>query len=576
MEFLAASTAERPEAERISTADYAEIASRFLIGDWIFSVPPFRASQQPEGDYFAYLRAQGVSESCLGKAALMRRLVPAFLQRTADEIHAAAPAIVGFTTTFGQNVASLVLSKMLKQRDPSLVIVFGGANCDGEMGATLHRLFSWIDVVVRGEGERVVPEIFAHLLAGRRVRPLPGLCYREGGESVVVEQCLERQVPMDEVPTPRYDEYFQALRSSSFGPSILGKVTIPFESARGCWWGAKAHCTFCGLNGSTMAFRSKSAGRVLDELLTLSRRHEWLSFQAVDNILDMRYFRDFLPRLRESGFDWTLFYEVKANLRREHLETLRQAGVTEIQPGIESLSTTILELMRKGVSALQNIRLLKWCAEIGLRVFWNVLYGFPGEPIAEYGRMCDVMKSLFHLEPPSVIPLSLERFSPYHENPGAFGLEVTGPLSHYRFIYPEIGETDLNGIAYAFQYRYADGRTPESYIEPVKEVVADWQRGYASGFGSLRYRLGPGFMVINDRRPNLEAADYRLGEWEARAYLACDGGATAHDAWRSLTEAGAADLTAADVESFLARAAGSRLLYEEDGRYLSLALRARA
>ena len=36
--------------------------------------------------------------------------------------------------------------------------------------------------------------------------------------------------------------------------------------------------------------------------------------------------------------------------------------------------------MRKGVTALQNLRLLKWCAEIGITPAWNLLYGFPGEP----------------------------------------------------------------------------------------------------------------------------------------------------------------------------------------------------
>lgn len=37
-----------------------------------------------------------------------------------------------------------------------------------------------------------------------------------------------------------------------------------------------------------------------------------------------------------------------------------------IQPGIESLSTPTLKLMEKGVSLLQNVRLLSWCAEIGI------------------------------------------------------------------------------------------------------------------------------------------------------------------------------------------------------------------
>jgi hypothetical protein len=71
------------------------------------------------------------------------------------------------------------------------------------------------------------------------------------------------------------------------------------ETARGCWWGEKHHCTFCGLNGATMAFRKKSPDRVLSELVELSGKHRLLRFQTVDNIIAMSYFRDVLPRIGE-------------------------------------------------------------------------------------------------------------------------------------------------------------------------------------------------------------------------------------------------------------------------------------
>ena len=44
------------------------------------------------------------------------------------------------------------------------------------------------------------------------------------------------------------------------------------------------------------------------------------------------------------------------------------AGVRAIQPGIESLSTRILKLMRKGATRLINVRLLKWAAYYGMTV----------------------------------------------------------------------------------------------------------------------------------------------------------------------------------------------------------------
>jgi hypothetical protein len=86
---------------------------------------------------------------------------------------------------------------------------------------------------------------------------------------------------------------------------------------------------------------------------------------------------------------------------------------------------------------------------------------------------------------------------------------------------------------------------------------------------------GPGFLVIEDRRPNLESADYSFSEREARLVLACEDGPTAAEAHQSLEQADRADLDVDDVEEFLDDLVASRLMYEEDGRYLALPLPAR-
>jgi ribosomal peptide maturation radical SAM protein 1 len=573
MEHCLSAPAETPREEVIRVADYDRIASERYpvgLGEWIFAVPPFRDTRELDAEYFGYLRTKGIPEGEIARARTMKTLVPSFLDRCVDEILASLPAIVGFTSVSSQNVPSLVLAKLLKQRAPSLKIMFGGGNCDGPMGAALHRTFGWIDVVVRGEAERVLPEVVRDLLEDRPVRPQPGLCYRDGERSVAVEQTAE-VVPMDEVPLPMYDEYLERLRQASFSAQVLPDVRILYETARGCWWGAKSHCTFCGLNGSSMTFRSKSPERVIEELTDLAARYGRLNFQVVDNIIDLRYLDDVLPRLRDAGHDFSVFYETKANVKKAHVRLFREAGVDWIQPGIESLSTPILRLMRKGVTALQNVRLLKWCAEYGVRVCWNVIYGIPHEPAKEYERMADVGKSLTHLEPPRLMPLALDRFSPYHSRPSELGIEILGPLRYYRFVYPA-DEATLRDLAYSFEYRHADGHDPESYVGALRETIDCWRANRAVGFRSLRYRRGAGFLLIDDRRPNLKSATYSFGETEARIYLACDEGATPEQAWNAVRATDERGVGVEDVEEFLDELVELRLAYHEHGRYLALAL----
>jgi hypothetical protein len=90
------------------------------------------------------------------------------------------------------------------------------------------------------------------------------------------------------------------------------------------------HCTFCGLNGATMAFRSKTPSRVLEELEHLQARHGARMVSVVDDILDMSFFRSVLPRIAEAGLGLEMFWEVKANLTVEQVRLLRDAGVTMI------------------------------------------------------------------------------------------------------------------------------------------------------------------------------------------------------------------------------------------------------
>ena len=573
MDYIASGDAGLSGAEHFSFDDYRRVAEEYYevgLGDWIFAVASFRESGELDERYLEHFRATGGSEEMVDKALRLRELVPPFLERCANEVQASNPSVVGFTTTFSQNVASLVLAKLLKFRDPTLPVVFGGGNCDGPMGDALHRAFPWVDVVVRGEGERVLPELVRDLLAGREIGPQPGLCYREEGRRVVIAQGEGAEVAMDGIPMPIYDEYFERLRKNAAQAQILPHLSIPFESARGCWWGAKAHCTFCGLNGSAMAFRSKSPGLVVDELVALARKHGRLDFNAVDNIIDMRYFRDFLPQVRDAGYDFKLFYETKANLKKEQLRAMREAGIVWIQPGIESFSTPILKLMKKGVTALQNIRLLKWCAELGIEPGWNVIYGFPGEPPEEYDRMANLVKSLTHLTPPTLYTLQLERFSPYHQRPREYGLEITGPKPYYRFIYPT-DEATLNDLAYQFDYRYDDGRQPETYITALRESLEAWRNDFAAG-ANLSFRRGPGFLLINDRRPSLGGCNYTLRESEAKVYLSCDAGATPMAIWKTLQIDGETEISLEDIVDFLQQMTALRLMYEEDGQYLSLAI----
>jgi ribosomal peptide maturation radical SAM protein 1 len=557
-----------PAKQRAFQEDYTNLGdvwSHVGAGEWVFAVP----RRERDAQYRDLLKRAGLPADAWRTVQALRQRVRAFLERCADEVLAARPAAVGFTVTNGQTMPSLALAQVLKARDPQLQIVFGGARCEGEMGAALLRGFPCVDLVVRGKVERHAGALFAALASGAPVARFPGLCWREG-EQVHAEPEGADDVPMDDMPVPQFDEYFARLESSPLRGAFYPE--LPLETSRGCWWGMKSHCKFCGLNGGTMAFRSKSPERVLHEIEAQTRKHGVLDVTAVDNILDMRYLKTLMPALRERALDLNVFFEVKANLSFEQLQGLRAAGVRRLQPGIESLSSPILQLMGKGTTALQNLRLLKWCRQLGLRVFWNVLYGFPGEDPAEYARMAELAPHLSHLPAPNLVRLMIDRFSPYFADPARHGLRLEGPLPHFGLLY-DVAPDVLAQLSPSFAHGYQDGREPSSYVAALRARIDAWQAHERSGAGrsTLTYRRGAGFLTISDLRPGLGPARYVLEPRQAAVYLACDAGATVAQVEAALDpelRAGNAEVTAALDELH-----GAHLLYEEDGRHLALAVR---
>ncbi|HJU84041.1 MAG TPA: RiPP maturation radical SAM C-methyltransferase [Holophagaceae bacterium] len=546
-----------------------------LVGEWIFA-PALGREGDPEayerlvleGGHRAHRKEAGALESgwqaTLAGAKAQRALTPDLLEGWVDRILADAPRVVGFSTVFEQTAASLAAARLIKERSPDTLVVLGGANAEGPMGEALFETHAFLDAVFSGECDHRFPEAMAAFLETGRIPKAPGLQLRPWLEGPPAAGDLDVK-DMDSLPVPDFSDFFEQLAAS--GLEMPGRPAILFETSRGCWWGAKQHCTFCGLNGETMAYRSKSADRALEEYRELQRRHPGCEVLVVDNILDMSYFKTFLPALAAEGNPSDIFYEVKANLTKDQLRILKAARVSYIQPGIESLSDGVLKLMKKGVRGLQNLQLLKWCAELGVDPVWNFLYGFPGEDPAEYTRMAELLPLLGHLKPPFIcVKIRLDRFSPNFTGAEAAGFTEVHAYPAYGLVFglsPELADR----VAYYFDCAYADGRDPDAYAAPLREAVEAWKRG--GGRESLvALDKGDHLLVFDTRAVALQPLALLEGP-ERAAILACDG-ATTFDRVLAAVRLSLPETTPAQLEAALASLRDRRLLVSEGGLHLAL------
>jgi ribosomal peptide maturation radical SAM protein 1 len=282
-----------------------------------------------------------------------------------------------------------------------------------------------------------------------------------------------------------------------------------------------------------MRYRSKSPDRVYNELVYLYRRYGYSRIDSVDNILDHRYIHSVFPRLVENGIQLEMFYEVKSNLKYAQLAAMRRGGVKLIQPGIESFSNDVLKLMKKGVTGLQNLQLLKWCEEIGIVPAWNLLAGFPDEAPEDYASMAKLLSVLTHLEPPTgCSPIRLDRFSPLLNEAEAFGLKRVRPARAYYYVFP-LSRRELARLAYFFDFDYADGRNVEAYLGAIHAEVDKWRNSRFQAEEARRPRLDAtikegGSVHILDTRGCATSEEHCLAGLHAEVLLSCDSAQRRH------------------------------------------------
>lgn len=373
------------------------------------------------------------------------------------------PTLVGFTTSFNQLLPSLWLAMEIKHRWPETRVVLGGSACTGSMGAALCQAYPQIDCVVSGNGDRLLLD----LATGKE--PFPQ-------DRLLID---EEPVDLNLLPIPEYQSFIaDAALHGRAGDNLM----LSYETSRGCWWGEKHHCTFCGINGAQMRFSAKSPGRAYQEIRLLWQRYR-LHLFSTDSILAIEQLKECLPRLAADQDRPFLFYEVKANLRPRDIKLLYDANVRHIQPGIESLNSCVLDLLRKGVRMIQNLALLKWCREWKIRVSWNLLYGIPGETLADYEHQMRLMSHIPHLIPPtSMSRVRIDRFSPYFNQFGEYGWSGIRPLDLYSELHRGIPEVLVSGMAYHFE---GVGGTLEvnEYERRLFDAFGTWHQRHKQGDG---------------------------------------------------------------------------------------------
>ncbi|MBW2514284.1 MAG: radical SAM protein [Deltaproteobacteria bacterium] len=402
-----------------------------------------------------------------------------------------------------------------------------------------------------------------------------------------IEGVVTRETPHDQgqifsqlpdlgrLTTPDYDDYFKTL--DTFSPARRFFPTLPVEASRGCWWKGAAleertrGCAFCNLNLQWSGYRKRAFTEVVHDIDTLTERHQSLSVAFMDNVLPAESSGRLFAGLARLNKDLKMFSEIRASTPLRTLAKMRSSGMTEVQVGIESFSSKLLNKMNKGTSTICNMEIMKHCEALNLRNASNLMLCFPG---SDEGDVTETMKNLefaLPFRPLKPVNFWLGLGSPVYQNPARFHIRSISNHPHYRVLFPE---HVTKNVRFSMQSYRGDLLRQKRLWKPVEKKIQAWSQMYAdlhrhpSAGPILSYREGGRFLVVRQRRLNADPLQHRLTGTSREIYLFCG----KVRSFRRITSQ-FPELSEDKLMQFLRMMTGKRLMFEEQKKFLSLAVR---
>jgi radical SAM superfamily enzyme YgiQ (UPF0313 family) len=275
--------------------------------------------------------------------------------------------VYGLSSLCSSYPLTLRIATALRGARPGCRIVLGGPQATASARATLAA-FPAVDVVVRGEGEAVLPALLEALAGARDPATLRGLTYRQAGD---IRETVDAPVigDLDALPLPAYHLYRGVMRG----------LALPLEAGRGCPFS----CTFCSTSRFFgRKYRLKSPGRMVRDMMTLHRRYGTRRFELVhDNFtVDRRRVIAFCEAVASTraGFVWTCSSRTDT-LDDELVDVMWSAGCRGYFFGVESGSGEMQRVMNKRLDLVDARERLGKVSRRGMTSAVGFVTGFAAE-----------------------------------------------------------------------------------------------------------------------------------------------------------------------------------------------------
>lgn len=337
-------------------------------------------------------------------------------QKDLDALITDNTVIVGVSVMSGFSILeSLKISRFIRQRYPSIKIVWGGPHPTSNPDRVLEE--DSIDYLVRSYGAEPFYQLVRHIINDKECLPLgeiKNLSWRNGQGEVIhndINLAFEF-IRFQDIP-------YHLIKDFSLYRNITGnEIIFPIYSVMGCPY----QCAFCSSPAQYGRFEKKWQPYVVDDVIAhikmVKERYNasFIYFIDDDSFVDLGHVERIIDIINREGIGIKLgFRGARVNeillMNDVFLRKLVEAGTNTLHIGAESGSNRILQLMKKNISVEQTLEVNRKLARYPeIKVYYNFIVGFPTETIEETLQTRDLILRLIRENSSCcIIPLNKPR-----------------------------------------------------------------------------------------------------------------------------------------------------------------------
>jgi len=276
-----------------------------------------------------------------------------------------SPDIICFTSYLWNVERNLRISRILREKMDSVLILFGGPEIS-EGSIALSANYPEVDIFISGEGEW----FFELFLSGKNIN------YSEiEGNSVAIQSSTDL-VSEDKIVEP--------LSANQLNTLVDGSVFL--ELTRGCPY----KCSYC--------FYSKNQHKIRElqfSLLTniISKRKDIREIYILSPTFDRsKNFISNLKTLKQMNHQINLHTEIRTDkITPEIAFLMYDAGFRSLEVGLQSLNKKALGIVQRESNTEKELSGIENLAEAGIDFKIGIIPGLPGDDIKSFKHTVDIL-----------------------------------------------------------------------------------------------------------------------------------------------------------------------------------------